>query len=193
MKQLKNYDAVLYDLLNVLEELDVEQNDYPTIIYLHYDVIHKTGQLIVHANMGNDYLTGDNLDMLMEYPGTYEDWTEFYMDWDVMDILEMCEVDELSNVLGEIAESYYKHPEDIVPRDVLKWLEDNWNYCDKLDTLHEYRDDYIRNDGECVNARVRLATDLLDNYCMSDPVLFDRLDAVCDKFMADLMSREEEQ
>lgn len=188
MKQLKNYDAVLYALLNTLEELGVDQNVYPTTIYLHYDDIHKTGEIITHANMGNDYLTGNNLDMLMEYPGSYEDWTDFYMDWDVMDILETADFDEPDSVLEIIAIYTDKHPEDVEPRDVMRWLEDmNYRFEDNMDALHEYRDDHIRN------ARVRLATDLLDNYCMSDPALFDRLDAVCDKFMADLIAREEEQ
>lgn len=194
MKQLKNYDAVLYELLSTLEELDVEQNDYPTIIYLRYDVTHKIGQIIAHANMGNDYLTGDNLENLMEYPGTYEDWTEFYMDWDVMDILEMANFEEPHHVLEEIACYTHTHPEDVEPRDVMRWLEDmNDEYEGKVDVLEVYREEYIRSDGEYVNARVRLATDLLENYSMHEPELFERLDAVCDRFMADLIKREEEQ
>lgn len=154
------------DLLNTLEELDVDQNDYPTIIYLHYDFVHETGQIIAHPNVGgHDYLTGATLDMLMEYPGTDEDWTDFYMEWDVMDILETADFDEPDSVLEIIAIYTDKHPEDVEPRDVMKWLEDmNDRFEDNMDVLHEYRDDHIRNDGDCVAARASLANDLLDNY-----------------------------
>lgn len=194
MKQLKNYDAVLYELLNTLEELDVEMNDYPTIIYLHYDDVHKTGQIITHANMGNSYLIGDNLDNLMEYSGTYDDWTDFYMDWDVMDILEMADYDEPHHVLEVIAHYVDKHPEDVEPRDVLRWMEDlhYGNANEQLDVLHEYRDDYIRNDGECVNTRVRLATDLLENYVMTDLEELERLDRACDRIMEEIRNRGEQ-
>lgn len=190
MKQLKNYDAVLNELLHTLEELDVEQNDHPTIIYLHYDDAHKTGQIITHANMGNSYLTSDNLDMLMEYPGTNEDWTEFFMDWDVMDILEMADFDEPDSVLEIIAIYTDKHPEDVESRDVMRWLEDmNDRFEDNMDVLHEYRDEYIRNDGELVNARVRQATDLLDNYVMTELEELERLNNVCERIMDEISNR----
>lgn len=191
MKTLKNYYAVLYDLLSTLADLDVDQNDHSTIIYLNYDVIHETGQIITHANIGgHDYLSGASLDMLMEYPGTYEDWTDFYMDWDVMDILEMCDFDEPHHVLEEIADYTYKHLEDVVPCDVLKWLEDmNDLYEDKMDGLHEYRDEYIRNDDEYINPRVRLATDLLENYVTIDKAYLDHLDDVCDRIMDEIINR----
>lgn len=194
MKQLKNYDAVLYELLNALEELDVEQNDYPTLTYLHYDVTHKTGQIIVHPYIvSSDYLTGGNLDMLMEYPVSYEDWTEFYMDWDVMDILENAGFADPHYILEEIARYTYKHMEDVEPRDVMRWLEDmDYQYEDNMETLHEYRDEYIRNDGEYVNARVRLATDLLENYVMTDLEELERLDKACDRIMDNILNRGEQ-
>lgn len=194
MKQLKNYDAVLYELLNTLEDLDVEQNDYPTIIYLHYDVTHKTGQIIAHPYIvSSDYLTGGNLDKLMEYPVSYEDWTEFYSDWDVLDILEMADFVEPHRILEVIAGYNDKHPEDVEPRDVMRWLEDMNVLCeDRMDALHEYRDKYIRNDRECVNTRVRLATDLLENYVMTDLEELERLGIACDRIMAEIRNRGEQ-
>lgn len=194
MKQLKNYDAVLYELLKALEELDVEQNDYPTLIYLHYDVTHKTGQIIAHAYIeSSDYLTGGNLDMLMEYPGSYEDWTEFYEDWDVMDILEMADFDDPDIVLEIIAFYTNKQSEDVEPCDVMRWLEDmGYRFEDNMDALHEYRDDHIRNDGEFVNARVRLATDLLENYVMTDLEELERLDKACDRITNEIRNRGEQ-
>ena len=193
MKQLKNYDAVLNELLHTLEELDVEQNDHPTIIYLHYDDAHKTGQIITHANMGNSYLTSDNLDMLMEYPGTNEDWTEFFMDWDVMDILTTADFDDPDSVLDEIGSYVNKRNDDVDPRDVMRWLEDmNYRFEDNMDVLHGYRDDYIRNDGETLNARVRQASDLLGNYVMTDLKELERLDKVCDQIMDEIRNRGEQ-
>lgn len=156
MRTLKNREAIVAKLAEMLKKFDLELNPYDTDVYLYYDEAEKMAELDTFVNVGgNSWLNDDHYTI-------YTDCEHHETDFDFFDNL-----DDLADAVGIRKEELIKKAakyadidvEDVAYYEVARFIESDdklmgklhetyKTYLDELENNYDERADYIISEWE---------------------------------------------
>lgn len=146
MRIIKNRDAILDELTEMLKNFDMEMNKYQTDVYLYYDEEDRTAELDTFVNVSeNSWLNDDHYTIYTDRMHT-DNFFDFYSS-----------VDEIAEAVGltkeqliEQAALYHDYTiDDVDTYDVCRYIESDDNLMDTFlssraaaldDRMDDYRD-----------------------------------------------------
>lgn len=145
MLEIKNREAIIEQLTEILMQFDKDCNQYQTDVYLYYDAENQTAELDTFVNVGgNSWLDDDHYTIYCD-----KEHYENFWDW-YQNSAEFADVLEIPNTELEFeTRQYHEYDEDTELdwsdfRDYLKSVDD---YTEKLqqaynDCIDEMQPDY---------------------------------------------------
>lgn len=156
MRTLKNREAIVAKLAEMLREFDLALNPYDTDVYLYYDVAEKTAELDTFVNVGGNSRLND------DHYTIYTDREHYETDFDIFDNFE-----DLADAVGiqkeELIKKVAKYAdidvEDVDYYEVVRFIKSDENlmkklheayaaYLDELEDNYYERADYIISEWE---------------------------------------------
>lgn len=152
---LRNYDALIDELVEMLKQFDKEDNGYDTDVYLYIDEDSNTGTLDTFVNVGgNSWLNDDHITIY-----TDKGRTESAMDYYFSTSDALANAVELSeDELIRRAADYFDMDEiDVEWYECMKFIEENEELFDKLlaewdwAVDHEFESEYQEKANEIMD------------------------------------------
>ena len=165
-REIKNRDAIIEQLTDLLMQFAKECNRYQTDVYLYFDRETNTATLDTFTNIGGNSWLDDNHYTIYRDKEWYEDWSDYYCNrGDFAWGLDMSNEDFEKEVLAFLdLDDDEKDDYEIEWYDELRYVTSRDDYRDKLisvyeDSVEEHRADYAEQAEDIFE---REEVDLLD-------------------------------
>ena len=144
---IKNREAIVEELAEMLIQFDKDCNGYQTDVYLYYDEENQTAELDTFVNVGgNSWLDDDHYTIYRD-----KEHYESFWDW-YQDSTEFADILEIPNTKLEYeTRQYHEYDEDseLDWTDFKDYLKSVDEYVEKLqqaynDYIDEIRPDYVK-------------------------------------------------
>lgn len=164
---IKNREAIIEELTEILMQFDKDCNWYQTDVYLYYDEENQTAKLDTFVNVGgNSWLDDDHYTIYTDR----EHYDDGIFSWiqdenEFADVLEI-PIEQLEKEVREY--NYYNTDidEKLEYCDYREYIKSNDNYMEKLteaynDSLEDYRSDYVEQ-AEDIIQKFEETKDIID-------------------------------
>lgn len=135
MKELKNREAIIDELIEMLKTFDKIMNRYQTDIYLYLSE-DGTATLDLFTNVGGNSWLDDDHYCIYSDKEHYEDLGDWYSDYCTADIAEIVGLTE-SELIAKTAEFKEIEPEEVDSCEIWYFLKSNDEYMEKLQAEYE--------------------------------------------------------
>ena len=158
---VKNFDQINDELIELFKQFDKDFNQYDTDVYLYYDEDTNTAELDTFVNPGgNSWIQDDHYTIY-----TDKQHYDSYMDWYDGDL------SVIADCLNTTADTLYE--------EAANYLEEDIDYLDDIDVIK-----YIESNDKYSEILYDIYCDAIDNDYNSEYA--DKAREVWDKFDADL-------
>lgn len=154
---IRNREAIIEQLAEMLIQFDKDCNTYQTDVYLYYDEENQTAKLDTFVNVGgNSWLNDDHYTIYLDR----EHYDDGIFSW-IQSKEEFAEILDISEErLKQEIYSYFDIGEDEELKycDYREYIQNNDEYMEKLqeaynDSIEDYRPDYVEK-----------ATDIMERF-----------------------------
>ena len=164
--ELKNYDELVDELVDILKDFDKQLNGYQTDVYFYYDSETQTGELDTFVNVGgNSWLNDDHITIYTDEEHHEDVFTLYYQNEEeiasVLDITVDQLIEETYEWRGWDEDDYYDIS-DVEYWDITKYCMSRDDYMDTLQDDYEYYVDHSDEDFYYTTAEDALAKGLKD-------------------------------
>lgn len=148
--ELKNYDALVDELVDMLRDFDKQLNGYQTDVYLYYDPETQTGKLDTFVNVGgNSWLDDDHVTIYRDQEHFDDIFTMYYQnEQEIADVLEITVdqlIEEAYKWRGWDEDDYYDIS-DVEYWDIVEYCQSQNDYMEALQDDYEHYIDHNNED-----------------------------------------------
>ncbi len=139
--ELKNYDELVEELIEMLKDFDKQMNKYQTDVYLYYDPETQTGELDTFVNVGgNSWLNDDHITIYRDKEHLDDIFRTYYQNEEeiasVLDITADQLIEETYEWRGWNMDDYYELS-DVEYCDIIEYCKSRDDYMDLLQDFYE--------------------------------------------------------
>lgn len=143
MRTLKNREAIVAKLAEMLKKFDLELNRYNTDVYLYYDKEKQTAELDTFINVGgNSWLNDDHYTIYTDCEHHETDFGFFDNLGDLADAVGI----QKEELIQKAAKYFDVDVEDMAYYEVARFIESDENLMEKLHEAYKTYLDEMEND-----------------------------------------------